>query len=141
MGKIAWVLALGFAAQVHAGQQSQIEKQTYKGPCWDKALSQLAMDDCASTDLKSADDELNATYQRVLSAMKKHSVDSAPLIAVQRQWIAYRDAQLNAENPLGPGENPNVKYGSMYPMEWGELKALLTWQRTKVLQVMLDDFK
>jgi uncharacterized protein YecT (DUF1311 family) len=121
-------------------QTSPASPEIYKGPCWDHAMNQMQMDNCAGADLKQADADLNSAYQQLLSKMKEHSVDTTALDAAQHQWLAYRDAQMNAEYPLAPGENPRQKYGSIYPMESAELKALLTWQRTKILQISLDAF-
>jgi uncharacterized protein YecT (DUF1311 family) len=128
-------------AALSPAQKAAQPHEMYKGPCWDNAMNQMQMNGCAGDDLKQADDQLNTTYRQLLAKMKEHSMDTAALVAVERQWLAYRDAELSAQYPLAPDENPSRKYGSIYPMRSAELKALLTWQRTKVLQVALENYK
>ena len=134
-------LIILFSVVLAPAQKAAQPREMYKGPCWDHASNQMQMNDCAGDDLKQADADLNATWQQLLQAMKQHGTDPSALVAVERQWLDYRDAQLNAAYPLSPSENPREKYGSMYPMEWAELTALLTRQRTKILQTLMDDFK
>jgi uncharacterized protein YecT (DUF1311 family) len=37
------------------------------------------------------------------------------VVAAEKAWIAFRDAELAAEWPVPEGENPNALYGSVHP--------------------------
>lgn len=81
-------------------------------------LDGYAMENCLGQELGEADKELNAAYQKMLSAI---AADDTPaeqksawrenLIAAQRAWLAYRDANcrfdlVGAEWHFGSGTTP-----------------------------------
>jgi uncharacterized protein YecT (DUF1311 family) len=120
-------LSLGLAAPIAAPAQGQ-------EPACDPAGTQLEMNQCASDDLRKADDELNAVYRQVLASMKGQPVAQQRLRAAQRLWVQLRDADLAARFPLAEGQNPYVEYGSIYPLEYAMAKAEITRQRTDYLR-------
>lgn len=60
------------------------------------------------------------------------------LRVARRAWLTFRDAEVDATYPLTKDQNPQVQYGSVYPMCVGETNATLTRQRTKPLRAWLD---
>ena len=53
----------------------------------------------AEEKLQKADKELNATYQRILKSLPADEEDEYPkraLIAAQRLWVKYRDAECTS---------------------------------------------
>jgi uncharacterized protein YecT (DUF1311 family) len=91
----------------------------------DNAVSQLEMNRCAEQDASDADKQLNEVYQ---STMKKlNAQQQNELKAAQRAWLAYRDADCEAESALYSG-------GSMAPMIKLACVANLTRERTKEIQ-------
>ncbi|ADH87970.1 protein of unknown function DUF1311 [Ancylobacter novellus DSM 506] len=62
-------------------------------------LDGYAMEDCLTKEAAEADKALNAAYQKMLAAIDQDATPSDPkatwrdnLVAAQRAWIAYRDA-------------------------------------------------
>ena len=101
--------------------------------------SQLELNACAADELAQADAELNAVWREVLSKADS-TVARDKLKAAQRLWMQLRDADLAAQFPLAPGQDPRVEYGSMYPMSFASTKAGLTRQRTAWLRAtFLED--
>lgn len=78
-------------------------------------LDGYAMEDCLTKEAAEADKALNAAYQKMLAAIDQDATPSDPkatwrdnLIAAQRAWIAYRDANckfdlIGAEWHFGSG--------------------------------------
>jgi uncharacterized protein YecT (DUF1311 family) len=95
------------------------------------AESQAGMNEAADTDLKKADDELNAVYQQVLKDYADDPTFVAKLRAAQRAWVAYRDADMEAFYPhvAEPGH-----YGSVLPMCMAIRNAVITRARTTELR-------
>lgn len=62
----------------------------------DKAPDQTSMNACMGKTYAQADDELNLLYQQIIGRLKGDT-DSAEtrtaLVAAQRAWIAFRDAE------------------------------------------------
>lgn len=97
------------------------------------AQTQAEMTAWADHDYVKADKKLNAVYQQVL---KKTSDEYTPatkrkLIASERAWIAYRDAESHYEASVG-GEG-----GTIYPNIFALTATDLTEERTKLLKDML----
>ena len=90
---------------------------------------------CGSNDYKSADDELNSTYQQLLKKAAGGPVALQKIRAAQRAWVAFRDAQIAA---LYPAENKQKEYGTVFPMCANLALADLTKQRTAQLKQMLN---
>ena len=61
--------------------------------------TQVDMNDCALVEFNKADSKLNAQWKLTYRSFKDDSDESAArLRAAQRAWIAYRDAQYDAEH-------------------------------------------
>jgi len=91
-----------------------------KAQC-DQAKSTLQINECLAKELKKADAELNRVYRLALKDLQAD--DAALLRKSQRAWIAYRDAQCEAERALWGG-------GTGGPAAWMNCKSELTSQRT-----------
>jgi uncharacterized protein YecT (DUF1311 family) len=84
------------------------------------AMSTRDMEDCASSEYKKADTELNRVYQETLK--KLQPTDAQLLRKAQRAWLAYRDAHCDAQYRLYTG-------GSIAPVILAQCRATLTAQR------------
>ena len=69
---------------------------------------QATMNQCADKDFKAADAELNAQYRKIIERLAGNPDAKQLLVAAQRSWIAYRDAEC-AFRASG------VSGGSIYP--------------------------
>ena len=107
---------------------SQVSKaQQRKKPksCWDTALTQVAMNECAGK-------ELRATETRLTAVLKDLGI--APEDPAQKAWEAYRDAQLEA---IYPNPKNNIsEYGSVFPMCFALLKTKLAEGRIRDLKAL-----
>jgi len=113
------VLALNLTQFCSAQQRKKTKS------CWDKALTQGAMNECAGKELQTAEVTLNAL-------LKKLGV--GPEDPAQKAWEAYRDAKLEAIYP-NPRENW-ADYGSVYPMCFAILKTKMVEGRIRDLKVL-----
>nr|WP_243698927.1 lysozyme inhibitor LprI family protein [Flavobacterium sandaracinum] len=93
------------------------------------------MNQKAYKDYEKADKELNTVYQQILKDYKRDSKFILKLKEVQKAWIKFRDAEMNA---LFPEENKQLEYGSMFPLCWSIELTKLTKERTKKLKVWLN---
>jgi uncharacterized protein YecT (DUF1311 family) len=125
-----WVIPFLFVCLL-AGQQTP--KCDVFLDCDKTAKTQADLNECASHDDASADDELNRTYQELLKRAASDPVAVKKIKASQRAWIAFREAQVAA---LYPAEDKR-EYGTVFPMYVNLLRADLTQQRTKMLKEML----
>jgi uncharacterized protein YecT (DUF1311 family) len=117
MGKhIILIMLLVFAGTVAFGQ------------------SQSEMDSNAATSAKKAENELNATYRKILRDYGEDTVFIRKLKFSQRLWIKFREAEIDMKYP--PRE-PGY-YGSVLPMCVAMYKEGLTRDRIKILKVWLD---
>lgn len=116
------VFLLSFATliflQICTAQQKKKPKS-----CWDTALTQLAMNECAEKGLRAVETRLNA----LLKKLGIGADDQA-----QKAWESYRDAQLEA---IYPREHIG-DYGSVYPMCLAKLKATLVEGRIRDLKAL-----
>ena len=115
-------------------------------PC-PNAKSQLDLNDCYGNLYQSADAQLNATYNNIVGFMKKnlllaqHENNAAlithnetslnKLLAAQRAWLAYRDANCDSVKFQYEG-------GSIQPMIWSQCMAEATKQRIATLTTAYD---
>jgi uncharacterized protein YecT (DUF1311 family) len=91
--------------------------------CDDKQTT-MELADCWNAELKKADAELNRVYQ---AALKKHRPENTvKLRKAQRAWIAFRDAQCEAEGSIYQG-------GTIQPIIEAHCRVKLTQERTKDL--------
>lgn len=101
------------------------------------AETQTDMTLCAGQDFQAADKALNVEYQTARKAMKAQDADTedamkgadAALVAAQRAWVSYRDAQCASFGFQAHG-------GSMEPMLVAQCKADLTRRRTAELKAL-----
>ena len=107
------------------------------GNCYDTAMTQSELNRCASDLAHAADAKLNEAYKRLMAAAANDPVSLAKFRAFEIAWIKYRDTYLEAAFPSGDKQRT---YGSMFPMDFDELRRKLTEDQTKVLQQMLSDY-
>lgn len=103
--------------------------------------TQADMNICASRDYDAADKALNAEYQTVRKILAerdntandlgKGAVDA--LVAAQRAWIAYRDANCEAVGFQARG-------GSMEPMLVSSCLAEMSRKRAEELKTLSEGF-
>ena len=125
------ILLAGTAGWAHAQASKKPEKQ-----CGDYA-TQSEMNDCAAQESRKADEALNATYQELISKIKSDSTATVKLIAAEKAWIAFRDAELAAEWPVPDGENPSLLYGSVHPFCYFNELTAMTLERQKTLKAFM----
>ncbi|WP_262913485.1 lysozyme inhibitor LprI family protein [Rhizobium halophilum] len=106
----------------------------------EKAVTQMEMTFCAEQDFAEADDRLNAQYKLTREAMKDWDSEADgldlgsaanALLASQRAWLAFRDAQCAFHGYQARG-------GTMEPMLIYGCQAELTRQRTQQLKEQTD---
>lgn len=93
------------------------------------AQTQLDMNQCASTEYKKADKELNDTYQQVLKATSGEQTNL--LKKAQGKWNEYRDADCKFQTY-------SHRDGSINSMNVSHCLTSKTEQRTKELKEMLN---
>ena len=101
--------------------------------------NQAQLNQCAFDELGNADAALNAAYAKALTSVDGQATAQRRLKAAQRLWIQLRDADLAAQFPLDDGENPQYRYGSIYPLEYADAQTELTRQRTAYLRAHFPD--
>jgi uncharacterized protein YecT (DUF1311 family) len=79
--------------------------------------TQMEMNSCAASDYSRADEELNTVWRKLPK--------SKELLASQRAWIAYRDAECYFRKAQFEG-------GSIAPLIYSSCLSELTKQRTKI---------
>jgi uncharacterized protein YecT (DUF1311 family) len=89
------------------------------------AMSTRDMEDCAASEYKKADGELNRIYQETLRKLQPK--DAQLLRKAQRSWLAYRDAHCDAQYQLYSG-------GSIAPVILAQCRWTLTAQRAKEIK-------
>lgn len=102
-------------------------------------VTQMEMTYCAEQDFAEADEQLNAQYKVTRQAMKDWDGDAMDglgsaadaLLASQRAWLAFRDAQCAFYGYQARG-------GTMEPMLIYGCQAELTRQRTLQLKEQTD---
>ncbi|GGC70281.1 hypothetical protein GCM10010994_31080 [Chelatococcus reniformis] len=91
------------------------------------ATSQKAMDDCAGKAFKASDAELNALYKQIEQRLKSDADTTKLLVAAQRAWVAFRDAECVFSSSGSAG-------GSVNPMIYAMCLDRLTKARTSDLK-------
>jgi uncharacterized protein YecT (DUF1311 family) len=91
------------------------------------ATDQATMTQCAGKAFNDADKQLNADFKEIEKRLADDAGTKKLLVAAQRAWIAFRDAECDFQSSGAAG-------GSMHPMLVAGCKAALTNQR-------LMDFK
>jgi uncharacterized protein YecT (DUF1311 family) len=99
--------------------------------------TQAEMDKTAYQDFQKEDKQLNIIYKQVLKEYDPKDQYQAPtykkIIAAERAWITYRDAESNMEASM------DAEGGSMYPMSFYESCAYHTQQRIDLLKKLLKE--
>lgn len=90
------------------------------------ANTQLDMNFCADQSFAKSDTALNGLYREIMQRLGKDSAEARQLVAAQRAWIAFRDAECNFAAS-------GVAGGSIYPMTVVNCRDMLTSKR-------IDDF-
>ena len=105
-------------------------------------MTQTAMNICSWQSYQRADKELNAVWKRAAARAKQSDAAAAEydgatdgfarLLAAQRAWITFRDAQCLAEN--GKREDS----GTIWPLLQNSCLEDLTEQRTRQLRSYIE---
>jgi len=107
----------------------------------DSPMTQGEMNICASRDYETADAELNTQYQSVRKVLAERDSSAGEdgagavkaLLAAQRAWIAYRDANCEAVGFQARG-------GSMEPLLVSSCLADMSRKRTEELRSLSEGF-
>ena len=116
-----WLSSLPLFAQVSDKYRS----------CDEGAKSQFEMNACASEEAARDDAELDREYRKLLSIAGKDHERVAKIESMERAWIAFRDAYLDA---MYPAKDKQAEYGSIFPMEADMVRAKVTRQQIAALR-------
>jgi uncharacterized protein YecT (DUF1311 family) len=105
--------------------------------CNQKAKTQPEINQCANDEAARVDAELNDVYRKLLAKAASDPDAVAKIKAVERAWIVYRDAYLEA---MYPAKDKQAEYGSEYPMDLAVLRAKLTRQQVAALNDLLQQY-
>ena len=94
------------------------------------AATQMEMNACAAQNHQKADARLNALYRQITSRLKDDTDATKALVAAQRAWIAFRDAECAFVGSKTAG-------GSVNPIIVAQCKAGLTDLRVKDFEYFL----
>ena len=117
------------------------EAHAQETPNCAEPTTQSEMTECAGLDYEKADGELNAEYQKIRKVLKDRdkasddSSDSAAdaLVASQRAWVAFRDANCEVAGFQARG-------GSMEPMLVSTCLADMSRKRSEELRNLSEGF-
>jgi|GEM_PF-5263047 len=93
--------------------------------------TQADMNYCAALTAQEADDKLNEVYQDLRAAITNETQEQR-LIAAQQAWISFRDSDCEFYQRRYDG-------GSIMPLMYSSCIADRTEQRTKELEMYLDE--
>ena len=100
-------------------------------PCFQKAQSQAALNQCASAAYQRADADLNRLYQLMTARLSTDDAARKRLVDAQRKWLQFRDAECAFQTVRTVG-------GSVQPMNVSSCLTDLTRERVTDLQKHLD---
>lgn len=111
-----------------------LAEEEYRPDCSDPQ-TQSDMNVCAAEDAEAADKDLNAQYKDTMAALDNDAFETIRdrLRKAQRAWIAFRDAQCEAEAAIMEG-------GSGAPQLLYSCKAEVSRARTGQLKAMKEMF-
>ena len=95
--------------------------------------TQLEINQNEDIKFKTADNELNITYKKILKEYKSDTAFLKNLKISQGLWIKFRDAEMKTRYP----DRENGYYGSSQSTCWSNYLTQLTNQRTKTLKIWL----
>jgi uncharacterized protein YecT (DUF1311 family) len=90
--------------------------------CYKHAMTQSAMDMCASKEARTADSEMATVYAQVLKRASTVPGATAKIRSLQSAWLAYRKSYVRA---AFAHSEPNY-YGSVLPMQRDQVYAAVT---------------
>jgi uncharacterized protein YecT (DUF1311 family) len=94
----------------------------HAGSCWDKAITQGDLTDCAIKEFRVSDEKLNKSYQAIICYFAPQ--EKTGLVAAQKAWIKFRDLDCAFWGSDG---------GSIAPMNELVCRARLSEERAKEL--------
>lgn len=97
----------------------------------DNASDQATMNECAGKSFKASDTELNTLYKQIEARLKDDQDKAKLLVAAQKAWIAFRDAECDFSAA-------GVAGGSVYPMIVLQCRDGLTQNRVKDFKTYLS---
>jgi uncharacterized protein YecT (DUF1311 family) len=95
--------------------------------CDKSSSSQADLNECYGKAYRKADSELNAIYKQINERLKDRTASAKLLIAAQKAWIAFRDAECNFSTSASAE-------GSVYPMTQAICLEGLTTKRIDELK-------
>jgi uncharacterized protein YecT (DUF1311 family) len=125
--KLKIALALGGLLLAAAGSQATAAGRPHAAKsCLDTATTQGELDGCAASLARAADAKLNRSYRQVMCHLgdEDSREEKAQLLASQRAWIAFRDADCAWQSSGG---------GTIAPMNHSLCVASLSNDRAKEL--------
>ena len=111
---------------VAVGRRDRFDRPAADG-CDAPGLSQAELNDCYGNAYKKADAELNVLYRQITARLKDDKATTKLLVAAQRAWVAFRDAECDFSAS-------GVSGGSAHGMILAICLVRLTAKR-------IDDFK
>ena len=90
--------------------------------CNSPRATQYDLNGCADASLKRSDAEMNTLYRRIRLRLKDDPDTLKQLVAAQRAWLAFRDAECAFASSAESG-------GSIYPMVYSNCLDGLTHKR------------
>lgn len=103
------------------------------------AQCQAELNEQMGRDLQDAEAVMAATLASIQRLYAEDAQFLHCLAESQRAWEVYRDRQLAMIFPYK--DDPNVSYGTVFPMCWAIWKARLTMQRITELKLWVDGIK
>tara|TARA_Y100001947_G_C10189389_1_gene240044 strand:+ start:204 stop:668 length:465 start_codon:yes stop_codon:yes gene_type:complete len=106
--------------------------------CWDKAVTQRDLTDCAARDMDAAEIQMNTLYAIVLDKFRGDPVALGKIRTAQQAWLAFREAHVAAIYPKADTPDAQYEYGSSLPMCMASVAADLTGPRIAQLRDWAD---
>lgn len=76
--------------------------------CFERAKNQAQLTACASSALQMTDDELNSLYKKIKERLQGDDQAKKSLLAAQRKWIEFRDAECEFQTNRTQGASTNA---------------------------------
>lgn len=105
--------------------------------CMRTAMTQMAMNSCASAKLARVDQRLNQTYQKLLAETVGHREVTVNVRKMEQNWITYRHRYMAA---MYPAKDKQAEYGSIFPMEADLVLAQITGNHIGELQLLVNQY-
>ena len=99
--------------------------------------TQPEINQCAADDYTASDKKLNDTWKSLMAKFKDDKTATAKLKAAQKAWVAFRDAEVEAQ--FACDDKSGSCWGSMEGMLRNGVLKELTDTRTERLQKYIDD--